>query len=80
MDYVRFTHDMNMILYKLEMFINRLFKDGLTNVTTSHRTRLIDLYTFSEGKVGLIWSCIINDTYYDNNYKTYLNFDVRYKR
>lgn len=81
MDLLKFTNDVNRILYKLEMFINRLFKNVFTNVTTSHRTRLIDLYTFSEGKVGLIWTCIINDRYYDDKpYKTYLNFDIRYKQ
>lgn len=80
MDCVQFTNGVNMILYKLEMFINRLFKGVFTNISMSSRNRLIDIYTFSENKVGLEWTCIVNDLNKQRYYKTYLNFDIRYKK
>lgn len=45
------------------------------------RRRLLDVYTFSDNRVGLEWTCITNDKNETNKYyKTYLNFDIRYKK
>ncbi len=75
-----FINFVDTAIYTLEIFINHIFKRILkSRVPVNCRSRLLDIYLFSQEFEMLTWSCIKNDSYISTPlYKTYLNFDVSY--
>lgn len=74
------TFCLSQCLYNIELLINKLLKRSMYNILGMDMGsgRFFDIYT--DYKEIFVWACrknnkFINDIYY----KTYMNFDVRYK-
>lgn len=66
-------------LFKVEHIINTILTRSMHCIYNTFRYHILDLYIFPETQIQ--WTHIVNNEYnYNPPIKTYMNFNVRYKK